>query len=148
MLKWKKVKFSDEEGEFDRVVTDLTSAHHKAKKTKQEDSTWDAYYNNIKKSYATATIVSLSPPVWKSLENTDSNKVKTLMDVEKAIQANSKGSGTRSIVGVINEFISNTVRAPIVLEYKRGKYTLVAGNTRLMLCKALDISPDVVMIKL
>jgi hypothetical protein len=140
MITYKKTKFEDEMDEFDRVVSEFSNG---------TDEDWDSKFSQIKKIYAKSAKVNLSPIIWQKLENTDSYDTDTIEKIQKAVKSNTASSGKRDIADVIKEYNSNSVRAPIIMSYGGGKkYTLVAGNTRLMVAKMLDINPKVVIVKM
>lgn len=138
-IKWMREDFSKEKDEFSRVAADFSGNDRKAltENTRQLESL-----------YRQGKLITLSASMWRRLDNTDSWNTKTIKDIERAIRRNSKGSGTRSIEKIIREYISGKVRAPIVLEFNGGKsYTLIAGNTRLMAARMLEIEPKVLLVK-
>jgi hypothetical protein len=140
MISYKKTKFEDEMDEFDRVVSEFSNG---------TDEDWDSKYSEVKKIYAKSTKIDLSELIWQKLENTDSYRSDTLEKIQKAVKSNTASSGKRDIAAVIKEYNSNSVRAPIILSYGDGKkYTLVAGNTRLMVARMLGIKPKVVIVKM
>ncbi len=138
MINYKKTKFENEMDEFDRVVSQFSNG---------TDADWDYKMFQIKQIYATAGVSLISTSIWQRLENTDSYHTDTREKIMKAIKSNSASSGKRDIDSVIKEYESNSVRAPIILSYGVGKYTLVAGNTRLMVAKMMGINPKVLILK-
>lgn len=136
-MKWTKVKFDDEAGEFDRVATELTG--------NQPDAVWDSNFKKLKSLYQSSSLTNLPNSIWIKLKNTDSNKPMSIGDIKRAIQSNGESSGLRDIYKVIAEVVSNSPRAPIILLIN-NKYHLVAGNTRLMACRLLEIIPQVIII--
>ena len=107
-----------------------------------------ANIKNIYKLYENATLHTLTKNTWSSLENTDSWDTTTIAKIQSAIKQNAGSSGSRNIENVLKEFFTGRVRAPIILQYDEGKsYTLIAGNTRLMIARMLDIPVKVVIIK-
>ena len=139
MTNWYKDRFDNEVGEFERLVDDLTA-------NRKTDAEWDAMFNKLKKSYGKAPIKVLSDTVWAKIKNTDSWSTTTIDKLNKAISNNSASSGNRDIYKVLSEILGNKPRCPIILESKSG-YTLIAGNTRLMACRLIGISPKVVFVK-
>jgi len=139
MINYKKSKFENEMDEFDRVVSQFSNG---------TDPDWDYKMFQIKQIYTTARVSLISTRIWQILENTDSYHTDTREKIMKAIKSNSASSGKRDIDSVIKEYESNSVRAPILLSYEGGrKYTLVAGNTRLMVAKMMGINPKVLILK-
>ena len=47
---------------------------------------------------------------------------------------------------IIQQFVSGKVSAPIALKLENDDLYLVAGNTRLMTCKALKVQPSIVIV--
>jgi cytidyltransferase-like protein len=83
----------------------------------------------------------LTDNIWSKLENSDSYEIKNL---EQAIElANKYKKDWKSIVRAIQN--EEQLPMPMVLNYGPGKYYLVAGNTRLMIYKALGVQPIVLM---
>jgi hypothetical protein len=140
---WVKQPFLKEKGEFIRVAKDFTP-HVSPHRVYDQ-----AVRNNIKALmdfYGEANVVPLTSMIWRRLENTDSWKTKTPGDVMKAIERNKMSSGMRDVSVIIDEFNSGMVRAPVVMQHTNG-YTLVAGNTRLMVARASEIIPKVVLVR-
>ena len=136
-MRWIKSKFNDEADEFDRVTTELSEG--------QSDAIWDSNFKKLEKLYQQTTLILLNDSIWHTLKNTDSSKPMTMNDIKRSIRANS-ASGTRDIYAVIREVVGTTARAPIILNVN-NKHILIAGNTRLMACRLLDIDPKVIIIK-
>jgi hypothetical protein len=139
MLTWYKDAFNNEVGEFERVVDDLTA-------NRKSDAEWDMMFGKLKKSYSIASIKNLNDNIWSKIKNTDSWQATTINKVNKAISNNSKSSGNRDIYKVLKEVLGTRVRCPIVLDYA-STYTLIAGNTRLMACRLIGITPKVIFVK-
>jgi hypothetical protein len=88
--------------------------------------------------------VILSDDIWSKLENTDSYEIKNL---EQAIKlADKYKKDWKSIITAIKE--EQQLPLPMVLNWADGKYYLVAGNTRLMIYKALNLQPVVLVANL
>lgn len=121
-----KPDFNNELGEFQRLGISLTL---------------------LRLAYAVAPLITLTDSIWSQLENTDSWYIRTPSDVQQAIQDNSASSGTRDIKPIVAALRSGRIDAPIILR-QDPTYTLVAGNTRLMLCKLFKLRPKVVCISL
>ena len=139
-INWQKVRFDDESDEFDRVTSELSKG--------KSDSHWDMTFNQLKSNYSKSKLELLSENIWRNLGNTDSYKTDTIKKINAAIRANSS-SGHRDIYKVLNEILTGKPRAPIILKFsQREKFTLIAGNTRLMGCKLIGIQPKVVIIRL
>jgi len=115
----------DEKGEFDRYNF-----------SKDE-------IKRIKKQFVQKNLQPLSDSVWKKLQNTDSWAIKNLEDVIKLSQE--YGRDWESIKNALQS--NKELPAPIVLR-RGGSYELIGGNTRLMVAKALNIRPTVLLIEL
>ena len=139
MISWYKDTFNNEVGEFERVVDDLTA-------NRKSDAEWDMMFGKFKKIYNAATSKDLNDNIWSKIKNTDSWQTTTIDKVNKAISSNSKSSGNRDIYKVLKEVLGTRARCPIVLDYA-GTYTLIAGNTRLMACRLIGITPKVIFVK-
>jgi hypothetical protein len=141
MVKWKKVSYTDELGEFERINEDFSYGATSKEKRSNLDMLRAAYRNG--------KLQTLTDSKWRDLDNTDSWKTDTLEKIQKAIKSNARSSGKRSIENVLKEFLTGSVRAPIVLSFNNGKnMSLIAGNTRLMVARMLGIKPDVVVVDL
>lgn len=144
LINWKKVNFSEERGEFERVTSDFSPSKTDKKYKKEYDENFKA----IQQLYGNANLVFLTRSIWQNLENTESYNTNKIEDIQKAIRTNASSSGSRSIENVLKEYMSYSVRAPIVLSYENGaSYQLIAGNTRLMVAKMLDVQVKVVLVK-
>ena len=74
---------------------------------------------------------------WKKLENTDSNKVDNIEDIQKlAVKYGKDFDNVRNQI-----IVDKKIEAPIVLYRKRKPPYLVGGNTRLMILKSMGIQP-------
>jgi len=88
--------------------------------------------------------VILGDDIWSKLENTDSYEIKNL---EQAIKlADKYKKDWKSIITAIKE--EQQLPLPLVLNWADGKYYLVTGNTRLMIYKALNLQPVVLVANL
>jgi hypothetical protein len=97
----------------------------------------------IKKQFVQKNLQPLSDSVWKKLQNTDSWSIKNLEDVIKLSQE--YGRDWESIKNALES--NKELPAPIVLR-RGGSYELIGGNTRLMVAKALNIRPTILLIEL
>ncbi|MFM2381329.1 MAG: hypothetical protein RLZZ76_96 [Candidatus Parcubacteria bacterium] len=87
-------------------------------------------------------MVVLENDVWTILENTDSNKI----DVGDFVKVKEfSDEYKRDWVDLKTKIESGkTIDAPIIMKYG-SRYHLVSGNTRLMVSRALDIQPRVLL---
>lgn len=137
-ITWKKVPYYDEKEEFRRT----------AKFFSDDPKSFNDNSKALEKFYNVANLTKLTEQIWRKLENTDSWETDTILKIQKAINVNSSSSGSRSIENVLKEFFNGSVRAPIVLQYDENKsYTLIAGNTRLMVARMLNTPVNVVLVK-
>ena len=83
------------------------------------------------------TVEVMDNQTWCSLENTDSGQA---LSVDDVIQIST--SYERDARVLLSAFRAETdMYMPIVLFLETGKTHLVSGNTRLMICRALNITP-------
>jgi len=100
--------------------------------------------DDLQHAFEVGNEVVLSDDVWSRLENSDSYDIKNL---EQAIKLAIKyKKDWKSIVNAIQN--EKQLPPPMVLEYDENKYYLVAGNTRLMIYRALGLQPVVLMANL
>jgi hypothetical protein len=96
---------------------------------------------DIQYAFETGKENILSDNVWSKLENSDSYDVQNL---EQAIELAGKyKKDWKPIVKAIQD--EKQLPMPMVLNYGKDKYYLVAGNTRLMIYRALGLQPIVLM---
>jgi hypothetical protein len=79
---------------------------------------------------------------WSELENTESFETTSMEQAKKL--AGAYGNDLDRVVAGLHS--GAQIPAPIVLERANGTLTLVAGNTRLMACRALGIRPRVALV--
>tara|TARA_B100002019_G_C20895104_1_gene415356 strand:- start:105 stop:545 length:441 start_codon:yes stop_codon:yes gene_type:complete len=141
-ITWKKDSFQAEYYEFKRVA-DEASPNPKAAREN---------LNYLKLQYGKSSKVALNDTVWSKLGNTGSWNVKTLDDLFSNLRSDGIKRDVSRIVtqfigtGVVNNYNGN-VSCPIIIEYADKYCEVVAGNTRLTMCRILNIQPYVVNIK-
>ena len=125
---WRPAKWEDEEGEFERVAAD-EGVPLKA----------------LKQAFKNHAVEELTDDQWAGLENTDSWETDSFDKVHKLAVEYDK-----NLNYVIHQFGSpkQKVEMSIVLKRKDGSTTLVAGNTRLMMARALGVRPKVMVVDL
>jgi hypothetical protein len=97
--------------------------------------------DDIQYAFEVGHEVILTDNIWSKLENSDSFQIKSL---DQAIKlANKYKKDWRSIVQAIKD--EKQLPLPMVMSYGEDNYYLVAGNTRLMIYKALGVQPVVLM---
>jgi hypothetical protein len=128
--KWTAPDLNEERGEFERIVD-------------------EGYVDDLDVLLEAAqngklVTLDLEDPRWRNIENADSGQDLTV-DEAREIAA---GYG-RDIDRVFQGLQAGTpMPAPIILELPDGTLHNIAGNTRLMACRALGISPQVWWISL
>lgn len=102
-----------------------------------------------------APVLDLSDEEWELLENTDSLisvRVGHIEDVEKYVEKrNSKlpPEDRHDFKKILNGFQNGSkMQMPAILRDASGRTHLVSGNTRLMICRALNVRPKVIIGKL
>lgn len=100
--------------------------------------------HKISKLIESAKLVTLSKTIWSNLENTDSYEIESgdMSAVKKLAKLYEKDYAS-TIKKIKN---GDAIEASIIMHKPDGKYTLVAGNTRLMIFKAMNITPKVVIV--
>ena len=83
------------------------------------------------------SLVDLEDSMWSILENTDSWGITLAIQLVHMAAAHSK-----NLYLLLNK---STMDAPIILMRPGKKPTLVAGNTRLMICRARGVHPKVLV---
>jgi hypothetical protein len=95
--------------------------------------------NDISMAIISGDMVQLNDDLWSRLENTDSYDVNNMQDFRNL--SDMYGKDYRRIMAARPEELP----PPVIVEYKPGKYHLVAGNTRLMWMRVKGITPVVVI---
>jgi hypothetical protein len=130
IVRWTKPSLKEEIGEFRRVVD-------------------EGYADNLFaliSAFENGKLVQLGldDEKWRNIENADSGQDLTLDEAKKLAQKYG-----RNINSIIEGISSGAIMpAPIILELPNGVWHNVAGNTRLMVCRALGISPMVWFMRL
>lgn len=130
-INWTRTSFSDEKEEFLRTAKFFSDA-----KQKNEN------FKILETNYKTAKLLPLNDRDWSKMQNTDSWDTDTLEKIQKVVK-----KVPRSVESVINEFFSGKVRSPIALRLGDGTLYLVAGNTRLMVAKMLEVKPKLMIVE-
>lgn len=137
---WIRPNVQNERGEIKRAIQEFLS----------EDSTEE----NIKRVLAileSSPLLDLSDEEWAALENTDSFHNVRVGHIEDAEQINErynqelKPENKRDFEALLGAFrVGRPMEAPTILKNK-GKLHLVSGNTRLMIARALNGQPKVII---
>lgn len=130
-MKWIKDEFVNHEEDFKRICDQLTG-----KKTQAE---WDKNYQKLRILYRNSPVVPFKRSTWDSLNDTDSTKKMTMVEIKKVLKV-------KDLNDTVSEVVSKTPRALIILEY-RSRYWLVDGNKRLMISRLLDVTPQAVIMQ-
>ena len=140
-IKWIKPDFETEEDEFKdnflRWVEDYWDG--------TDDELWDI----IKKSYSNAKIEPLNNKEWSQMANTDSWEINSEEELFKIIHS-CYGRYKERIINYSLKPIKEggIVETPIVAYVDGHPPYLVAGNTRLSVCRMLGVRPMVTKIKI
>ncbi len=121
-----------EEGELDRV-TELF-----AKKDPEK------FKREFDRLFHSQPLVEFSEDVWQKLENTDSLQIKkgSWKLVEEIIKDSRDWKRLR-----LQMVQGHEIKAPVAVEVG-GTLHLMSGNTRLMVARALGITPQVLIVKM
>lgn len=118
---------------------DLSEEHEEIERTSEE---LGIDLQEIKDGYKNGSLKELNNDMWQKMENTDSWDIKDLEDARRYAEEYGK-----DIENIIDGFKGGKrLPAPIVLIKDDGPY-LIAGNTRLMVAKALKVVPKVVIVR-
>lgn len=74
---------------------------------------------------------------WCSMDNSDCNETFSLAEVDRVAARYGQDPGPLSQALAKGQ----TLPAPIILDREKWRSYLIAGNVRLMLCRALDLRP-------
>lgn len=120
-MKWIVPCFEEEIGEFERV-----------------SKTLNVPLAGLAALFRFGVLQELNDEVWSRLENTDSWDTTSL---EKVFEASKQTC--RDAQRIIDAFPDGSLPAPIIIEFSGDRTHLVAGNTRLMVSRALQCRPQV-----
>jgi hypothetical protein len=133
-VSWKKDNYENEKGEFERTAKEFSS---KDSKIIRENIKY------LKDEYLKSNLTKLNSTDWRKMQNTDSWKTDTLDKIKKAFIQNNEH---RDLSRISDQFANGKVSAPIALRLGNGDLYLVAGNTRLMMCKATKVQPNIIIV--
>ena len=142
---WIRPDLQEERGEIERVVIEFL---------KKEPTTENI--SAVVSALESAPVVDLSDEEWELLENTDSHldnvRPGHIEDAEKVndvynleLPPENRCDLKKTLAGFMN---GSKMKVPTILKDKAGKLHLVSGNTRLMISRALNIRPKVIIGKL
>lgn len=103
----------------------------------------DEEISKIASQFNESNLVVLKDQIWMTMDNTDSWLTTNIKQVEDL--ADEYGKDYKSILKAFKN--GSELPAPIVIK-ENNRYQLVAGNTRLMVARALGKRPKVLMINL
>lgn len=123
--------FRYEMGEIERTAQEFAPKNHQQ------------FMKEFVEQGTKSQLTELSEEIWKDLENTDSYDISLGGWEEVADHADFIGRDWETKKRLMEN--GNPIHAPIILK-KNGRYHKVAGNTRLMVARALGIRPTVVIV--
>ena len=131
--KWERPSIDDERDAIESVETE-----------------YDMEIGSIVNAFPNGNMRMLPDSIWQSLQNTDSTKTESFYDLVQVIQKQQKKDPSydkdwKGLRDVYSDDIKK-MKAPIVVKHK-GDYILVSGNARLMVAKAMKISPFVFLVQ-
>lgn len=106
----------------------------------EEEEEFYSYPEKFFENFDKGKLVKLNESVWSKLKNTDSYNIKNIEEAR-----NMSSFYKRDIDRILS---ATSLPAPTVVKDTRGKYILVAGNTRLMVSRAFKITPEILLIDL
>jgi len=124
MARWRPPTYDEEAAEFERTAEEL-----------------DIPLGILQEAMRKGELVDLSGYIWCTLDNAD--VAFSLAEAEK-IAATHGRDVWRIARGILAR---DTLPAPIILNREGRRPYLIAGNTRLMVCRGLDAKPKVWMIR-
>tara|TARA_B110000285_G_C15052910_1_gene577991 strand:- start:560 stop:1009 length:450 start_codon:yes stop_codon:yes gene_type:complete len=146
VVRYYKGEFRNEQAEFERITREFIGNDPQA--VQDQLRFLNALFYNTQPR-------RLSNSVWKQLKNSGSWEVKTIDNIFRNLKRDGVRRNVSRIVnqfvgeGVINDF-NGRVECPIILhapENTGNEYQLVAGNTRLSMARALNQTPEVVILE-
>lgn len=137
---WVVSNISDEVGELERVLEDF----YKIEPSKDN-------LENFTQAFETGKPIILTAEILHVLQNCDWEIVRTgKLENVKALIAESNlllpSNNQRSVDKIVDGFLNNRqMELPLICRNSVGQLHLVSGNTRLIVCKALNIIPQAVV---
>lgn len=128
---WRKPIFTKELGEFKRVSQEFNIP-----------------MKVLRKHYTVGKRIRLPLPIWDELSNTDSGSIKSFDELSRALISYKK---PKSLVKILAGFVQGEMMdTPIIVKLAgkdKPQYHLIAGNTRLCICKLLGIIPMITLVQ-
>jgi hypothetical protein len=146
-IKWIKPDLKTEEGEFTSHFLKWLKKISKVNFDNLSNEQFAHFWRELEITYKNAQMELLSDSDWSIMENTDSWDIHTEDELFKTLH----GLGGREKQRIINHSVKpiqegGIVETPIVAYTKNRPPYLVAGNTRLSVCRMLGITPMVTKI--
>jgi len=151
-ITWRQASFNSERAEFERVNDEWAGTDDPYERQK------DLRYLEL--LYESSPVETLSSLIWRKLANTGSWSVRNFDDLFADMR---KDAVKRNIARIVMHYFNGPGRSQIVIDKPQGevecpiilytpenegaKYTLVAGNHRLGVARALGITPKVVILR-
>jgi|TARA_R110000822_G_scaffold91935_1_gene211791 hypothetical protein len=146
VVRYYKGEFRDERTEFERITRQFVGNDPQAVQD-QLRYLEGLFYN--------ARPQKLRDSMWRNLQNTSSWEVKTVDSIFRNLR---RDGVRRNISRIANQFIgegmingfNGRVECPIILhstDQTGNEYQLVAGNTRLSMARALNQTPEVIILE-
>jgi len=101
-------------------------------------------YEVLKRKFMETEPVVLTDEIWRNLKNTDYD-VNTEKDVKNKLKT--YGRDPENYDSILSEIKEDRWYPSLIIKLKNGTYYLIAGNTRLMVCKVNNIEPKVKIIE-
>jgi hypothetical protein len=117
-LIWVKAPFSKERGAFSLASAQL-----------------GVHVDHLEHQYDDASLRPLTDMIWRRLENTKSWTVRRPNDTKLDLSS------------MIDTFNGGRIPAPVVIEYVRDRYWMVAGEQQLQVSRVSGITPKVVFVR-
>lgn len=99
--------------------------------------------DKIKKLYDKTEPVQLSPSVWSKISNSESYSIKSIEQMERLFKRN-RSFGV--ITKALGEIFEPKIQCPILMKMSTGETLLVEGETRLIVARAVKLTPVKVII--
>ena len=122
------------------VYPDVDDEMNEIERTSQE---LDINLQQLIDCFQNARLITLKDNIWSRLDNTDSYDIEQ-GDMESVTHLSSQYG--KDLQGILKAFDNGgSLPAPIVLK-SRGRYYLIAGNTRLMAARVHGVIPNVLLV--
>ena len=149
-IKWIKPNFKTEEDEFTGhffhwMEDDVLQSNFET----YSDKDFDNFWNKIEDEYNNANVELLSDDEWLKMANTDSWEINSEEELFKIIHSGYGRDKERIINYSLKPIKEGGIVETPIFAYADGHPPyLVAGNTRLSVCRMLGVRPMVTKIKI